>query len=219
MSHGPKLGAAGVLGLVVSALLPLAMGLFLGFCSAVTLIVGLATWTGATGLLGKRADGGFPAWSFVLFPNWHAMYRVLGRGVLHPDEPRVTEVHPGWFVGGWPSDEDWPTWPAVVDVACELPRRGPLTDYLYVPTWDRMPPSADDLRQAATFAVEKRAEGRPVLIHCVQGHGRSVTVLSAALVQAGLHDTWAEAFAHIQSVRPRARLSNEQSRALDAWAA
>lgn len=218
MRHGTILTVAGMAELFAALWLPWPWMLLVAYPGAVTLAVGIATTARTPGLLGKRSDGTFPLWSYVLFASWHLLYRGLGRGWHNTDEPPFTEVHPGWYVGGWPQPSHWTQWPAVVDVTCELPRTGPDTNYLYVPTWDRTPPEPEALRHAAQFAAQHHRAGQPVLVHCAQGHGRSVTVLVAALVEAGMHDSWRGALAHVKSLRPRARLSSAQAEALDAWA-
>ena len=138
--------------------------------------------------------------------------RRLGR------EPPHQAVHPGWLLGGWPHRADlFDPWPAVIDLTCELPRRGPPDRYLALPTWDATAPSADALDRGVAFALAERRAGRPVLVHCAAGHGRSATLLAAALVAAGLHRDWREALAHLRRVRPGVRLSPSQKRALDRW--
>lgn len=40
------------------------------------------------------------------------------------------------------------------------------------------------IEQGVQWALAQRAEGRPVLVHCAHGHGRSATVLAAILIGA-----------------------------------
>jgi protein-tyrosine phosphatase len=182
--------------------------------AGVTLVVGLAVAARWTPLLGKRVDGTVPWWSYLLFWPWHLVVRASAwwfrrDGVL-------TEVAPGWWLGGWPHRGDaFETWPAVVDLTCELPRRSPSSDYLCLPTWDVTPPSPQALEAGVAFLLEHRRRGRPVLIHCAHGRGRSTVLLLAALVASGDHPGWQEALAAVRRGRPQVRLSRAQQRALE----
>jgi protein-tyrosine phosphatase len=51
-----------------------------------------------------------------------------------------------------------------------------------------------------------------VLVHCAYGHGRSVAVAIAAMVEEGLAGTWEEAHARVLAVRPLARMTAAQRR-------
>lgn len=69
------------------------------------------------------------------------------------------------------------------------------------------------------WAAQQVAAGRPVLVHCAHGHGRSATVLAAILIADGRAAGVAEAEALMQAQRPRVRLNRRQRAALLAWVA
>lgn len=48
----------------------------------------------------------------------------------------------------------------------------------------RRPLPRPALPQGVQWALAQRAAGRPVLVHCAHGHGRSATVLAAILIGA-----------------------------------
>jgi hypothetical protein len=185
------------------------------WAAAVTLIVGLAVALRWTPLLGKRSDGTVPLWSYLVWWPWHLVVRVSAWWFRRRSTAPLTEVHAGWWLGGWPQPGDAETWPAVLDLTCELPRRTPARDYLCVPTWDVTVPEERDLDHAVAWILARRAEGRSVLVHCAHGRGRSTHVLVTALVQAGLHPTWRDALDHVRTQRPEVRLSSAQAAALD----
>uniref|UniRef100_A0A6V7QYA3 Tyrosine specific protein phosphatases domain-containing protein n=1 Tax=Ananas comosus var. bracteatus TaxID=296719 RepID=A0A6V7QYA3_ANACO len=85
--------------------------------------------------------------------------------------------------------------PAVIDCTCELPRSSfiPKDEYLCIATWDTRSPSPSQIESAVRWACRKRAERKPIYVHCAFGHGRSVCIMSALLVALGLADDWKEA--------------------------
>lgn len=56
-----------------------------------------------------------------------------------------------------------------------------------------------------------------VLVHCAHGHGRSVAIVTAAVLAHGNADTVDAAEAHVRRARPRARLNARQRAAVEAW--
>jgi protein-tyrosine phosphatase len=69
------------------------------------------------------------------------------------------------------------------------------------------------------WAAQQRAAGRPVLVHCAHGHGRSATVLCAILIAEGQARGIGDAEAMLKAERPRVRLNYRQRGALKAWLA
>lgn len=126
-------------------------------------------------LLGKRSDGSFPIWSIILFsPYLHFVrfFSFLRR--LRSREPPYSEVCEGLYVGGWPYSLDKlpPVDPAIIDCTCELPRIAALSRnaYLCVPMWDTRAPQPSEIESAVRWACRKRAQRRPVFIHCAFGN-------------------------------------------------
>lgn len=109
--------------------------------------------------------------------------------------------------------------PAVLDVTCELPLQLVPPAYLNLSVWDTHAPSVPQIEQGVQWALQQRSAGRPVLVHCAHGHGRSATVLGAILVAEGIAKGAADAEAIMKSVRPRVRLNSRQMGALRAWCA
>lgn len=188
------------------------------WASIVLALVTIAMAVRKPAFFGKRPDGTMPWWSYALFLPWHLTVRTTARAdrTLSKDG-LYTEIKPGWWVGGWPVlDFPWSGETAVLDVTCELPRtRGDA--YLCLPTWDATEPTLEDLERGVSWAVEQRAAGRTVLIHCAHGRGRSVTVLCAALAKAGVYPSWEEAYNDVGK-RRRVRITEVQRRLLNRWA-
>eukprot|EP01024_Parvocaulis_polyphysoides_P036453 TRINITY_DN32414_c0_g2_i2.p2 TRINITY_DN32414_c0_g2~~TRINITY_DN32414_c0_g2_i2.p2 ORF type:complete len:154 (+),score=18.44 TRINITY_DN32414_c0_g2_i2:290-751(+) len=133
-------------------------------------------------------------------------------------EPRVQEIIPGWYLGSWPQNED--NLPqkdvAVIDCTCELPKMH-KNIYYCVPTWDTRSPDMQGIQQALQFAQKQRNAGRPVFVHCAHGHGRSVVVLGAALVQAGHFQNWEAAVNAMKKIRPKIKVNALQREGLRSW--
>ena len=63
------------------------------------------------------------------------------------------------------------------------------------------------------WALEQYAAGRPVLIHCAHGHGRSLVVMCAVLVVSRQAGKILETFKMVKAARPKVRLNARQHRA------
>jgi protein-tyrosine phosphatase len=108
---------------------------------------------------------------------------------------------------------------AVVDLCAELPRRGECAAYVAVPMLDGAVPSEQAWRTAVEAVGRFRGENTPVLVHCAYGHGRSVAVVIGHLVATGQEPDLDAALARVRRVRPAARLTPGQRRAVAAWLA
>lgn len=110
-------------------------------------------------------------------------------------------------------------WAGVVDLTVEFPESciDQCDAYLSIPSWDGVPATPEKIEEAAVFAAEARKKG-DVLIHCAHGRGRSTTIMVAALVRAGLYETWEEAFEKgVKPQRPVCKLNSKMRRALSLW--
>lgn len=173
-------------------------------------------------ILGKGSDGSFPLWSILLFGPFLMFVRayVLFRK-LKSTEPVYNEISDGLYVGGWPSSPNHlpPGEPAVIDCTCELPRSSfvPKGEYLNIATWDTRSPQPLQIESAVRWACKKRAQNKPIYIHCAFGHGRSVCVMCALLVALGVAVDWKDAENKIKEKRPRIRMNAHHRKNLEEW--
>ncbi|KAK3407918.1 hypothetical protein EUGRSUZ_J00257 [Eucalyptus grandis] len=125
-------------------------------------------------LLGKNPDGSFPIWSIIIFSPYLYFARAFSAiRRRRSGEAPYSEIWEGVYVGGWPSSRDElpPGEPAIVDCTCEFPRRPELSGHVYfcVPTWDTRSPGPGEIESAVKWACRKRAQNKPVFIHCAHG--------------------------------------------------
>ncbi len=79
-------------------------------------------------------------------------------------------------------------------------------------------PDSETITAAVDWIAQRVAEGRPVLVHCAKGRGRSATLLAGYLMrEAGL--TFGEAEALISSQRSLTKLEDRHRRQLEDWIA
>ncbi|XP_048442007.1 uncharacterized protein YnbD isoform X1 [Pyrus x bretschneideri] len=173
-------------------------------------------------LLGKNSDGTFPIWSIIMFSPYLYFVRFFSAlRRMQSREAPYTEISEGLFVGGWPSSQDKlpPGDPAIVDCTCEFPRNSEVSghSYLCVPTWDTRAPPPVAIESAVKWACRKRAQNKPVFVHCAYGHGRSVAVMCALLVALGVAEDWKNAEKLIREKRPYIRMNALHHRALEEW--
>lgn len=125
-------------------------------------------------LLGKKSDGSFPIWSIIMFSPYIYFVRTFSilRRLSSGEEP-YSEVSEGLYVGGWPSSPSKlpPGNPAIIDCTCEFPKIKELEghSYLCVPTWDTRAPRPGEIESAVKWACRKRAQNRPIFVHCAYG--------------------------------------------------
>ena len=65
--------------------------------------------------------------------------------------------------------------------------------------------------------MQQKQAGRPVLVYCTHGHGRSAIVLCALLIADGLAASTAEAKKIVTRARPGAKPNQRQWEALELW--
>ncbi|CAN6438919.1 unnamed protein product [Victoria cruziana] len=173
-------------------------------------------------ILGKNPNGSFPLWSYILFGPYLIFIRIyVYFRRLKRREPLYNEIIDGIYVGGWPSplDSAPPGDLAIVDCTCELPKSSLFSknEYICIPTWDTRAPQPSEIELAVRWACRKRAQSKPVYIHCAFGHGRSVSVLCALLVALGVSDHWKEAEKIVKKQRSSIRMNALHRKSLEEW--
>ncbi len=74
--------------------------------------------------------------------------------------------------------------------------------YGHVAMEDHEPPDLESLDKAVDFVARQLGAGRPVLVHCLAGEGRTGCVLAAYVVKAKSEGA-AEAMAEIRETKPQ----------------
>ncbi|MEM0365273.1 MAG: dual specificity protein phosphatase 23 [Candidatus Nitrosocaldus sp.] len=86
-------------------------------------------------------------------------------------------------------------------------------NYLHIPTLDYTAPDVEDMDRAVEFINSSIRAGKPVMVHCAAGKGRTGTVLAAYLIKyEGVSAL--ESISRIRSMRPGSIQSSSQEMAL-----
>ncbi|MDO5638760.1 MAG: phosphatase PAP2/dual specificity phosphatase family protein [Neisseria sp.] len=92
---------------------------------------------------------------------------------------------------------------AVVDVCAEYSLFRRPRYYAAVPMLDMVPPESGDLLRAAQALADLQRQGRPVLVCCALGYGRSAAVAVLWLWASGACSSLDEACATVRRARPK----------------
>jgi hypothetical protein len=144
-------------------------------------------------------------------------------------QPWFSQITPQLWLGGAPTyRRDYDLMlacgiGAVLDVRAE--REGDLAFYkehdinhVRYRVLDVMVPDEATLSAAVDWIKAQAEAGRPVLIHCAKGRGRSATLLAGYLMrEEGM--TFEQANALLKSKRPLTKLESRHRRGLEAWLA
>lgn len=134
-------------------------------------------------------------------------------------------VTPGSLAGmGWPAPMDWPAVAAegvraVLSLTEEPPAGDPAAHGLawrHEPIVDFGTPDEDVLARCTAWVQQHLDAGRPVVIHCHAGMGRTGTLLAAVLVSQGM-DAMA-AIEHVRRRRPGSVETRGQVAVVERWA-
>ena len=198
---------------------------FLEIMSAVTFLV-IATVYGlaVSGRSTERAFGGIHPVALALLPYQAFAAFILWASVRLGREDMMNEVVPGVYLGRLPFTADRSRLEdssigGVLQLCAEFPNLSGLwtvrrMEVVILPILDGLPPSADQFSMAIKAVAHWRSEGRIVLIHCAQGHGRGAVITAAILVACGFADEVVEALEIVRRARPGARPSKNQTLAL-----
>ena len=163
----------------------------------------------------KRADGGLPALSYLVYAPYHAL-NALSLWVFRRSsrENDWDEIAPNVYLGCRLSARDQAEIETlriarVLDLTSEFAETPFLRalDYCCIPLLDTHAPTLTQLRAGANWIAQS---DDPIYVHCALGHGRSATFVAAYLLLSKRAQSAADAVSQIQKLRPRIGLSREQ---------
>ncbi|MFM8979853.1 MAG: protein-tyrosine phosphatase family protein [Planctomycetia bacterium] len=134
-------------------------------------------------------------------------------------------VTPGKLAGmGWPTPADWAEVAgagvrAVLSLTEEPPGGNPAVHglaWMHAPIVDFGTPDEALLERSTAWVLQHLEAGRPVVVHCHAGMGRTGTLLAAVLVSQGMGA--AQAIAHVRAQRPGSVETREQVAVVHGWA-
>lgn len=165
----------------------------------------------------KGADGRMSLASRLLFAPYRAGAWLNSRWWTR-HAPAARAITPAVWIGRMPGHaQDLPAGVrGVVDVCAELPCPASIRHYLHVPLLDLVPPTVQQLTEAAQ-GISRLLSAGPVLVCCALGYSRSAASIAAWLIVNGKAATADGAIAQI-SANAKVVFSDPQRMALDQLA-
>lgn len=173
----------------------------------------------------KKQDGSIPLyarWVFIPFLVGVQLYNAWARKT--DKVPAIQEIQSNLFLACrlFPSDMqelEQSGVKAILDVTAEfdgLDWSAQAEDlaYLNIPVLDHQSPSTEDLLKAINWIDNQLRAGRPAVIHCALGRGRSVFVTAAYLLSKNKGMSVDDALRQIKDIRSTANLNKAQFNAL-----
>ncbi|MGB0582067.1 MAG: phosphatase PAP2/dual specificity phosphatase family protein [Limisphaerales bacterium] len=149
----------------------------------------------------RQAGPSIPA-RIILLPWLEVL--TWSRRIWWRDNFPPSEVVPGVWIGRIPDIKQWEG--NVIDCTCEHRRRKPLSGtHERVPMLDLVVPNATALERVAEQIQAAREEGKPVLVVCGLGLGRSALSVAAWLILSGKENSPKDALKRVKSARQGAR--------------
>jgi protein-tyrosine phosphatase len=183
------------------------------------LLLGIAHVRGVHRVFGKRQNGSIPLWSWLIFfplliyiaAVWH-LIRFFSR------EPALNTVTSDLLVGRrLLSGECEGEFKNFVDLTAEFVEPSSIRKcpgYFCFPILDGAAPDTESLRRALSHLKPGRT-----FIHCAQGRGRTGLFALAVLLNSGAARTVEDGLRMLQVARPGIRLSREQRKCIEQFAA
>ena len=173
----------------------------------------------------KKQDGTIPLtirWLFIPFLAGVQLYNLWAR--KRDKVPAIQQIDDKLFLACRLFSADMPELhakgvKALVDVTAEfdgLDWTAHAEDlaYLNVPVLDHQSPKKQDLMHAMHWIANQQRAGKPVVVHCALGRGRSVLVVAAYLLCRYPQLSVEQALKRINDIRQTAALNRSQLKAL-----
>lgn len=211
------------------ALIPKLIGVLFLYIALSFILVGSFMRVNDLTIFSKDNWGNQPTKNYIITLPYLTFYMMIVKlyRAFVTDEPIVTKVFDGWYIGGWidklehvkAAGSDGKK-VAILDMTTELPRGAfnPGLVYTCLPTFDRSVPHVALIQNAVQWCLHYRSEGYDIVVHCAFGHGRSAAMLIACLLAEGLTGNIDEMEHDLISLRPRVKLTATQFATLVAWA-